>query len=368
MKNIVDYVEETLEPLAQRPFGPVDSLVLSQFSYIHLEEFVQGPAGVSTPVSLKELLRAECFDSLFYRVRAPQENRRLLFALAASPRFRDIGAVCAVNDLNPDLQKQFSAVTFLLGDDTVYLAFRGTDATLVGWKEDFNMAFLSPVPSQEAAVSYVETVARRTVGRLRLGGHSKGGNLAVYAAMMCSGAVQERIDAVYSHDGPGFQENILQSSAFAAIQGRVQKTLPKSSLIGMLLEHQENYTVVESSRIGIMQHDPFSWVVSEGEFQNAGHLSGGARYRSRALNDWLAALDRSQRERFVDTLFAVLEAGGVESFAEPGSSWQKRMPAMLAAARQIDPETRRYVLQTVRALAAISLKELPHKTGRRQQL
>ena len=153
----------------------------------------------------------------------------------------------------------------------------------------------------------------------------------------------------------------------AAIQGRVQKTLPKSSLIGVLLEHQENYTVVESSRIGIMQHDPFHGVVSEGEFQNAGHLSGGARYRSRALNDWLAALDRSQ-----GTLcgHAFCGSGGWWSgilcrtgqfVAEANAGHAGRQPGRLIRKPggmfcKLLGRLRRYA------------EELPHKTGRRQQL
>ena len=161
---------------------------------------------------------------------------------------------------------QFAAMTFDLPDGSSYIAFRGTDATIVGWKEDFNMAFQYPVPSQAEAADYLNEAARHCRGKLYVGGHSKGGNLAVYAAANCRPDVSARLARVFSHDGPGFLEQALQSEAFRQVLPKIEKTLPQSSMIGMLLEHQENYKIVKSSSISIWQHNPFSWEINGDDF------------------------------------------------------------------------------------------------------
>ena len=180
-------------------------------------------------------------------------------------------------------EEQFAAMTFCLPNGSIYIAFRGTDSTMVGWKEDFNMSFRCPVPAQTTATSYLESAALALDGPLMCGGHSKGGNLAVYAASMCDPAVRERLVRVYSHDGPGFNEAFLGGAEYQALAaaGKIDKTLPRSSIIGMIFEHQEDYAVVESCDFGLLQHNPFSWVVPQGTTDFAyceGPLGGRALY------------------------------------------------------------------------------------------
>ncbi|SMC71381.1 DUF2974 domain-containing protein [Papillibacter cinnamivorans] len=360
MRNIVDYAESEMNRLEAKPFNPVDSLILSQLSYLHFKTMVPGPWDRAEPVKIRDLLQAEQFDTMFYGLYDPENSKKLLFAMAASPRYRDLRVCCHTDTVDAGLEKQFSALSVYLDRETVYIAFRGTDSTFTGWKEDFNMAFLSPVPSQEDAVRYLETVASRRPGKLIVGGHSKGGNLAVYSAMKCSRSVQDRIVKVYSHDGPGFRDDVFQTEEFRRVSGSIHKTIPQSSLVGMLLENQENYYVVESKSFGLLQHDPFSWVVAGDDFHILRQLSVGTQYRNRTLNDWIAALSNEQREVFADTLYAVLSSGDASSFAELGAEWQKSIPAMLTAVKNIDPETRAVLLDILKELAVIAVKNIPH--------
>jgi len=184
------------------------------------------------------------------------------------------------------VEKQFCAVTIFLNEDTAYIAFRGTDVTLVGWKEDFNMAFKSPVPSQEEAVRYVAEVAENFKGKLLLGGHSKGGNLAVYVYAKLNRQLKDRIIKVYSHDGPGFKENAIDTLELESSQKIVEKTVPQSSVIGMLLESQEQYSIVKSNRTGLLQHDPFSWVIEGDHFIFVERLTKNAKYMDKSLHNW----------------------------------------------------------------------------------
>lgn len=359
MQNIITYTENELATFSKKSFNSVDSLVLSQFSYIHLPLIVPGLQTNREPVGLRALLKTELFPEMFNNVRDYENNRKLLFAMAASPRFRDIKLSFYADEKDDILEKQFSAVTLFLDEETAYIAFRGTDATLVGWKEDFNMAFKCPVPAQEAAVRYVEEVARRCHGQLMLGGHSKGGNLAVYAYAKCSQQIKERITKVYSHDGPGFKENIIDSIEFQCLHERVEKTLPQSSVIGMLLENQERYSIVKSNRTGVMQHDPFSWIVKGDHFVIVEQLTKSAKYMDRSLHQWLGSISDDEREHFVNALYSVLDVGDTKNVSQIGSDWQRNIPLMLNKVTNLDEDSRILINKTLKAMAATALKNIP---------
>jgi len=358
MDNIITYAEQVLEPFSLRPFCDVDSLILSCVAYLDIPEELSS-AHSWKGLALRELFRAEHFDRLFSVTFAPERTKKLLTALAASPRFRDIRVMGYVDHTDEVLEKQFSAMTFRLDSRLSYIAFRGTDSTVVGWKEDFNMAFRSPIPSQEEAIRYLMTAGRHCPGRILLGGHSKGGNLAVYAAAFCKESLQLRIDRVYSHDGPGFLPHVLQSPGFSAIKGRVEKTLPQSSVVGMLLEHQESAKIIKSRTVSLLQHDPFTWVVEQGSFLPLEHLTLDARHVDRTLNAWLRKLDNQERERIVDALFGILETTDLRSFTQLRTDWQKTLPAVARQVVHLDADTRDLLFRALKELAALSVKTLP---------
>ena len=358
--NICDYVERNVEPFSERPLCAPDSLVLSWYANFRLEalgEQVRGwgrPGGTTAGARLQETLRAECFDGLF-DLWGPAGCKRLLQAMAASPRFRDVHVIGHVSEREggaTEHPKQFSAVTFVLDDTTAYVAFRGTDATFAGWREDFDMTFMRPVPSQRAALAYLREASAH-VGRRHLvvGGHSKGGNLAVYAAAEAPEELQGRIDRVFSHDGPGFDAAFLSSAGFKRIASRVDKTVPQSSVVGMMLETQEDYSIVRSTSRGIFQHDPFSWVVHGQAFEEVEGISAGARHVDAAMNAWIAGRTPEERERFTNELYGFLGAADIEYIAELRDSWQTVLPTLLQRVGDMDPETRRFMIATVAALA-----------------
>ena len=358
MGNIIDYAEKEMARMWLKSFNAVDSLVLSQFSYIHFDHLVPGLLEEAAPVRIGNVLKAEFFEPMLRDVRDADSTRKLLFAMAASPRFRDIQLGYYVDKVEPVLEKQFSALTFLLEDQTAYIAYRGTDANLIGWKEDFNMAFTSPVPSQEEGVGYLQTIAAKFPGLLRIGGHSKGGNIAVYSAMKCDAGVQDRIIGIYNHDGPGFVDSVFETQEYNKIKDRVHKTLPQSSLVGMLMQHLENYQVVESKRFGILQHDPFSWFVENDDFRYAEKVSMAAMHRHKTIDQWLSALSKEQRELFIDTLYQVIEATDSDTIYEFSEDWLKKALAMLNALKNIDPETMKFMGETINDLVKLSIKNL----------
>ncbi|HWQ88717.1 MAG TPA: Mbeg1-like protein, partial [Desulfitobacteriaceae bacterium] len=262
------------------------------------------------------------------------------------------------NIIDVQAEKQFSALTYLLDDKTAYIAYRGTDSSFVGWKEDFNMTFISPVPSQEEGVAYLNTLGEMISGDLLLGGHSKGGNIAIYSAINCNSSVQNKITQVFCHDAPGFRKEVLSSGNYLNMQDRIYNTIPQSSVIGMLLQHFGNYSVVKSNRIGIMQHDPYSWLIDGDDFQYVQRVNSSAIFKNKTLDDWLSALDDKKRELFIDTLYQVVKASEAETYFDLTEDWRKRSIAVLDAIKDIDEEIKRFVRQTIGDLFVYALKNL----------
>lgn len=362
MRNIVTYAEDLLETFDAVPFNPVDSLILSWASYLHLPVDLP-PAYDWRGIRFADIYRAECFDGMFRGVWDAPSGKKLLAAMAASPRYRDIRILGFTERRDSAQEKQFAAVSFQLTPGLCYIAFRGTDSTLLGWKEDFNMAFQYPVPAQEDAAAYLNEAARYCTGEIRVGGHSKGGNLAVYAAANSSTYVNVRIAAVYSHDGPGFLETALKSEKFTAIADRIDKTVPQSSLVGMLLEQQENYRIIRSTRVSFWQHDPFSWVVGEDDFDHMDTLTPDAVYIDRTVSQWLESIPCEQRELFVDSLYELVNIENITTVADLRADWRTNLPTIAHGVSNLDPATRKFLMDTVRSLAALSIKNFPEMLG-----
>ena len=361
-KNLFGYLSRAFDTFDERGLSDVDSLVLSCLSYFRYQgDAVRSPEGAP----LRDLFRAEWLEAMTHGLWDPEGLARLLALVAASPRFRDLRVSDYVDDFDEAVEKQFSACVLRLPGGGAYLSFRGTDNTLVGWKEDFNMAFETGVPSQYAAMAYLGRVASSIEGPLYLGGHSKGGNLAVCAAARCPAAIAARVVRVFSHDGPGFTEEALADELWKERSGLVSKTVPRSSVIGMLFERQEDYAVVDSSTAGLTQHDPFSWVVEGEDFVRQEGLGRGASFVDKGLNEWIASMTRAEREGFVETLFSVLNAAGEDTFSDLSGNWQASVPAMLKRLGELEPEQRGHITRALVLLAQAFMPdiELPQLPG-----
>ena len=315
MADMLDYLAWRGDiEFTQLPVNPVDALIFSTLSYIQFEDIV--PDNPMQSISM-----AEAAAGLFSlsdpvsRTRV-KKDLDLLKAAAESHRFDNIRLSFYRSILIPEEDTQFAAMTIFLEDGSAYIAFRGTDNTLTGWKEDFNMSFQSSVPAQQLALAYVQEFAAVHPIPIWMGGHSKGGNLAVYAAAKCGDLLQKRIVEVYSQDGPGFSEEMMNDPGYRNILPKVRSFLPQSSVIGMLLEHEEPYTIIRSNQIGIMQHDPYSWMVLGANFIQVEELTADSRFLDRTFKNWLSQMSNEERSEFFDTVFDLLESTGAENAVE----------------------------------------------------
>lgn len=315
MGNIFDYLTWRGDlTFTQDPPNAVDALIFSTLTYVGYGETAERPP--ETAASLRRC--AEEFFALENpesRVRS-KKDMELLRCAAATARFGHCGLCLYRSVLLPEQETQFAAMTFLLDDGSMFLAYRGTDNSLVGWKEDFNMTFQQTVPAQRLAQEYIREAALAHTAPMRVAGHSKGGNLAVFAAARCSPTVRKRILTVYNNDGPGFTKYMIGDPGYNAIVPRIQTYIPQSSVIGMLLEHEEPFIVIRSKSVGIMQHDPYSWEVEGPHFLPVQEVTESSQFLDATIKTWFAGMTNRERNQLVEVLYGLLTTGEVENAAD----------------------------------------------------
>lgn len=357
MENVFNYIQkEGKRSFLELGFGSVDALIFSQLTYLNYDAAFAEILEENRPMPLMGIAPFAKSGLLFQGIRVPKECEKLFCMFAKSRRYMDVTLSNYVNDINTSEEKQFSAMVFNLPDGTDFVAFRGTDNTIVGWKEDFNMTFMSAIPAQTESVSYLNRVAKMSDRPLRVGGHSKGGNLAVFSSVKCDSEVKKRISEIYSLDGPGFRKDFLTNIDFLEVKDRIKKFLPQSSIIGMLMYNQENYTVISSNKFGIMQHDLFTWQVENGNFMFKESVGDKSLLLDRTISDWLSSLDDEKRKIFFDTLYNLVKQTNARTLEEFNSEKKKNSRIMLHAVKEVDNQTKKFVLKAFASLFLLAPK------------
>ena len=302
MGNIVSYLEENGHlSFAELPFNEVDALILSQFSYMKFDGLIPKITEEMESVSFLHLAGHMDEKFVFSDERYEKDNRLLFEQMLKSKRFSSTLFNYYASIIDENVETQFCAFTCFLENNLPVVIYRGTDENFVGWKEDFNMAFKKPVPGQHLAKLYLNQVGGLVFSDFILCGHSKGGNLAVYSSMNTYPDIRSRIKRIYSFDGPGFRPEILKSEDYDSISDKIEKYIPKSSVVGMLLEEHEDYLVVDSHSIGVLQHNPFTWRVKDTSFVGKEGVYKGRQFMNESLNEWILTLNEEQLELLGET-------------------------------------------------------------------
>ena len=367
--HINDYLDWRGDlPFSVSPFNEVDNYIVSKIGCCDFDGIVPADA---QRVGLGEALSA-FFDrcgsaGVYFGLLASPQLAPLLRRLPETPRFRSLELTGFVRRAIPSYTEQFSALTVAIPDGTHYVSFRGTDDTLYAWKENCMMALSGAIPAQRDAVDYLAWAASAYPGTLRVGGHSKGGNLAVYAAAQADEAVQARIGIVYNSDGPGFDAAFLTSPGYLRIRDRILTLLPQFSIVGTLLEQDTNCAIVRSSRFGVAAHDGFNWVVRGTGFVRCPDMSRSSRAFDATMERVLGQMDMDERREFIDTFFRILSATGAVTLTDIN---ERRLRKALSIARGMAKEktVSRFVVevieQTVKEYVAVSAQvlrdRLPH--------
>ena len=306
MANLFDYMKWRGDlPFSVSPMNDIDALIFAELSYVPFDD-VRGcetEDGVTVFNAAAEFFKTHDPDNTDLGAIVPSKIVTMFFEMAKCDRFKDVILSDYVNQTSEERGEQFSAVTLKIPGGETYVAFRGTDDTVVGWEENFNMALYSSVPAQKSAVGYLNAVKVGRGGKLYVGGQSKGGNLAVYASVKCNLGVEKYIAAVYNFDGPGFSREFLEADDYKSIAPRIHNVFPEESIVGMLFEHTDDYIVVKSTNNGLWQHDSLSWQVEGTKFVTAEELSAGSREFDGAFSEWLASLSEDERKVIIPTIF-----------------------------------------------------------------
>ena len=312
MGIIFDYLDQVAyDSIYDTPFNELDLLMLTEITYLPFDQIVS------------DQMSPDCTCRLFEAAeKVPQDlsmlvtkNRlKLLEKTASSTRFKNIKLMGYVNDIDPDVQKQFAAMIFKIKPDSYVLTFRGTDDSIIGWKEDFHMTYMDQVPAQKTAVNYLRKAMDALPGQFILTGHSKGGNLASYAASQIEPEYQERIQSIYSYDAPGLNHSVITSQGYQTISDKIKRYIPQGSIVGMMLETPKQAQIVKSTAIGgLAQHDTFTWQIRGQTFVLLDNLNPDSLQVDKTLKNWVDSVSDEELKDFFDLFFGLILDAGISS-------------------------------------------------------
>ena len=346
MPNLNGYIKKFgAIPFSEKPFTDADNVALCYIYYMPFEQVVSSSFDdepVPYDVAAKALFKARGSKHKPVGLILMRNISVQMMAMSRQRRFAEMKMVACTNNFGKEPAVQFNAATFLLPSGEVVVVFRGTDDSLTGWKEDFDILLEDDIPSHDLATRYLEEVAKRYDGDIIVCGHSKGGYVAHYSAIHTTDEVRSRIKLIYNNDGPGLADyGYLYSDAYQQILPKYRHFIPQSSFIGMMLAHDDDYTVVKSVRqVGAMEHDLSTWQFRNGELKPAKGLTNKGKVTDLVFHDVVSNLDGKQSAAFAKALNSVIE--GVEG--EGLMDVAKNLPASIregkAAYDALDEETK----------------------------
>lgn len=313
MSTIFDYLDYiAYDSIYDRPFKELDVLALTELTYLPFDRIV--PQGDTTNIEVRLSDAVELVDRTTDFI-VTDQHLQLVDVLATSKRFKNVKLLNYVDEYDPDVQKQFAAMTYRLTMDVYLVVFRGTDDTLIGWKEDFHMTYMDHVPSQRRAASYLQNVMKEfPKGRFLVAGHSKGGNLATYACSYLPDQLSEQVHAIYCYDAPGLNKSIIKTEGYQRIAHLIHRFVPQGSIVGMMLEVPEPATIVKSRAFGgFAQHDAFTWMVEKDGFVTLDQTNPDSQQTYETLKQWVRETSADERKKFFDTFFGIFLDAGITS-------------------------------------------------------
>ena len=356
MAGLFDYLDWRGDlTLDEAEFNEVDSMILAWLSYAALDGIVPAECSETDTITIEkaseQFIKTHDVDKILREhVSFTKTSVLMLQKLALSKRLKDLELTGFVNRIDYKKETQFCAMTVLLQKNRYVVVFRGTDDNLIGWKEDFNMSFLPVIPAQNMALSYLEGVADRIRGKLYVCGHSKGGNLAVYAGVRASYRTRRKILDIYNHDGPGFYDINSLGDAFEDMLPKIHSFVPETAVVGMLLQQVGEHNVVKSSNKGLLQHDAMSWEVLGPKFVTVNSVSDTSRMVNDILKNWLRETTNEERATFVDTLYKILDASQAKSIGDLNAEKGRIANVVLKEISGLSKETKTMLGKTLSAL------------------
>ena len=345
MKNMLDYIKEFGHvSFEERAFSEIDALVLTELEYLPLEKVVPSDENGENFVTVKEIAeymqehKQELFDENPMMI--TQERHEVSQVIADAPRFQSLKFFGVVSVWDKDTTKQFAAITVEVEPSVRLVVFRGTDDTLIGWKEDFLMTYSPLVAAQTDAKEYLAKQASLWDGDLMISGHSKGGNLAIYAAATQVEDVQLRIVDIFCFDSPGLYRSVLETKGYQNIVPLAMRYIPQDSLVGLMLESEVPYVIVKSNATGAMQHSAMTWEIEDGQFIKMEKLTKNSQLNDQTFKKWTESVSDEELELFWNVFFELLFSVGIDTVNDLYGQFMHYVQEFLKAAGNMDEEKR----------------------------
>lgn len=355
MPNIMKYLEIRGDlTFKQDELNEIDKIILARFSYLPFKEIKLDRKDTIEDISTK--MKDLSLDKFIWKA-----DKEFIIKLGKSKRFKNLKVTDYKEIMDLQAEKQFAAVTIWLPHRLKYISFRGTDMSLVGWKEDFNMSFMKDIPSQKEGVKYLNNIGKKYFGKLILGGHSKGGNIAVYSATFCEEKIKRKIIEIINADGPGFDKSIITTENYLNISERINTYIPQSSIIGRLLEHEDDYEIIHSTEKGLMQHDLFSWQIQGTRLKRIQNLTDESQFVNKVVREWLQNTTPEQRANFVNIIYDVLISTEAKDFNDFGVDTFKKISTAIKSYKNIEKEDRKEIEEMFKLFFESAIKTLKDK-------
>ena len=344
MPNIIDYLNWRGNlSFKQSELNEVDKIILARFSNLPFSEIELKEKDTIGNIALK---MSKLNDKSFIW----SGDKEFISAIGKTKRYKELKVTDYLEIKDLLAEKQFAAITIWLPNKVKYISYRGTDTSLVGWKEDFNMTFMKDIPAQKEALNYLNKIAKKYRDKLIVGGHSKGGNIAIYASIYCENKFKKRILEIINADGPGFNGEVIKSKEYLEISERINTYIPQSSIIGRLLEHEDNYEIIFSTQKGILQHDMYSWQVDGVNLVRIPQLTNNSKFVNKVVRNWLQNTTLKQRENFINVIYDVLVTTEAKDFADFGTDALKKIVKIINSYRNIEKEDKKEIEKMVKLL------------------
>ena len=350
MGNLITYVQQYgAQTFEDKSLTDVDVLVLTEIAYLPFDEIVPKSFDITEAISLEQLGKE--FETIKEKEHEnnpfmiTSERIELLEVVSKSQRYKEIKVFGFMNDIDDERTKQFAAVCYQWEEENRWIIFRGTDETLIGWKEDFMMTYSDLIPAQTDAIEYLKKQAETFSGTLNVSGHSKGGNLSLYASTMQDEAIQNRIEQIYCWDSPGVHRSILGTEGYQRVVSKAKRYIPQDSIVGLMLESQVPYHIIESQGSGISQHSALMWNIEEDHFVELTELTRNSQLTDQTFKQWTEVVSDEDLKLFFDTFFDLIFEMGVETVNDVYYNFRMYMQKIFEKAYQMDPEKREVLLR-----------------------
>lgn len=361
MKNILDYIQEIQEfSFNEKVLSDLDILALTEMCYLPFRTMISSSFDLDEGIPISQIgawipkfkqIRQETHNWMMIS----DERLRLVELLAQAPRYQPLILFAHLDDLDISMQKQFAAFSIQLSEKELLIIFRGTDETLIGWKEDFHMTFMPVIPAQKEALTYLQKALQHfshdTV--YYLAGHSKGGNLALFAASYLEPSLQTQLKTIYCFDAPGLHYTHRKQAGFEQILPKVKSFIPQNAIVGLLFDNPIPHQIVKSSGFIWKQHNTFTWNIKQNHFESFPYVTNFSQQSHEAFNQWINSLKEEELQQFSDTLYDILSHCGIQTLNDIRSDFFKTSQTLLEKSKEIDTKKREMILECIQQFIQI---------------